>query len=425
MTNDERQRRRGHGVRDGGGHSSFVLRASFVIRHSSFVLLLLLPASLRADELKTLSGKSVSGTLTSVNGVEIVLETKTGEVATPLAQVLALDISSPSKAGSAKYSALRLIDDAVLHCTSVDFAGTELQVTLTTGAKLKLPLSAVVWFVRDADNGVLRKQFEEVALQKSRSDRIVILRDGRLNPLPGTLGDPDTAGKTISFKRDGAEPVPVQIERLHAMIFYRTDSPAEPAIVRVFDAEGSVLTASKIEYKKGGWRLKTPFGAELPLAEGAVAKLDFNLGKLTYLSDLEPAKVIESRWGQTKDVIYPYRKDTNLSGEPIMLPERFAKGLSMHALTELTYDLGSKYKELRGVLGVEARLGGSSSPIVEIFCDGEKRFSQTITAKETQKVNLNVKDVGSLRIVVRSSSEIGSLLGFGDHVTFADVRVSQ
>jgi NPCBM/NEW2 domain len=392
---------------------------------SAAALVLLLTGALFGDELKTLSGKSVSGTLTSVSGAEIVLDTKTGEVATPLAQVLALDLSAPNKAASTKYSALRLIDDAVLRCTGVDFVGSDVQVTLTTGAKLKLPLTAVVWFVRDADNVVLLKQFEELLQKKVRRDRIVILLNGRVNSVEGTLGDPDAAGKSISFKRDGAQPVPVLVERLHGMIFYRTESPAEPAIVRVYDAEGSVLTASKIEYAKGSWRLKTPFGAELPLAEGAVAKLDFNLGKLTYLSDLEPAKVVESRWGQTKDVIYPYRKDANLAGEPIMLPERFAKGLSMHALTELTYDLGGKYKELRGILGVEARFGSASQPIVEIWCDGEKRYAQTITAKETQKVSLNVKDVGALRIVVRSSSEIGAALGFGDHVTFADVRVSQ
>ena len=98
--------------------------------------------------------------------------------------------------------------------------------------------------------------------------------------------------------------------------------------------------------------------------------------------------------GQTKDVIFPFRKDTSLTGEPILLPERYAKGLSMHAHCDLTYDLGGKYKELRGILGIDTRFGGSSAPIVEIWCDGEKRFSQTITAKETQKVNLSVKDVG-------------------------------
>ena len=163
-----------------------------------------------------------------------------------------------------------------------------MKATLTSGIKLKLPISAVVWFVRDADNLPLRKQFDELAAQKIRRDRIVILRDGRLNPLEGTIGEPDTAGKTIPFKREGADPVPVQVERLHALIFYRTESPAEPAIAKVYDAEGSVLAATKISYKKGGWTVKTPFGAELPLAEGAVAKLDFNLGKLTFLSDVEP-----------------------------------------------------------------------------------------------------------------------------------------
>ena len=308
------------------------------------------------DELKNLSGKSVTGTLASVSDLEIVVDTKDGPVATPISQVLLVELSGERKGPSpTRYFALRLLDDAVLHATDVKFAGKELHATLTSGAVLKLPMSAVVWFVRDAEKSVLRQQFEELAARKVRRDRVVILREGQLNPLEGTIGDSDAEGKTVPFKRDGAEPLPIQLDRLHGMIFYRTENPAEPPIVKVFDRDGNVLTAVKLAYQDKKWQVTTPYGVSLPLPEGAVAKLDFNLGKLTYLSDLEPTKVIESRWGETKDVIYPYRKDANLSGEPIMLPERFAKGLAMHALTELHYDLGGKYKELRGILGVETR----------------------------------------------------------------------
>jgi hypothetical protein len=254
----------------------------------------------------------------------------------------------------------------------------------------------------------------------------VILKDGALRKVEGTLGEPDAAGKTVPFKREGVDAVPVQVDRLQAMIFYRTETPPEPSIAKVFDAEGSVLAAARIGYKKGGWTIRTPFGTELPLADGAVAKLDFNLGKLTYLSDLEPSKAPNvNQWGDKVDPLFRYTRDAGPDRQPLMLTDRYAKGLWIHSRTELTYDLGGKYKELRGVLGIDPRYGLTSAPIVEIFCDGEKRFSQTISAKETQKVNIDVKDVATLRILVRSADDVAEAIGFGAQVTFADVRVSQ
>src|SRR5947209_8022705 len=95
-----------------------------VMRLTSAVLFLLLVTfPLVADDLKTLSGKAVSGTLVSIADGEIVVDTKDGAVTTPLAQALLLDLASTSKASATKYSALRLIDDAVIHCTDVAFVG--------------------------------------------------------------------------------------------------------------------------------------------------------------------------------------------------------------------------------------------------------------------------------------------------------------
>ena len=74
-----------------------------------------------------------------------------------------------------------------------------------------------------------------------------------------------------------------------------------------------------------------------------------------------------------------------------------------------------------GVSLVQVRQVTDSKPLVTIYCDGDKRFSQVVTAKGTQPVALNVKDVTTLRIVVSSRN----LLDLHDHVTLADARVSQ
>ncbi len=384
-------------------------------------LLLLIPLGfLPADELRTLTGKGVSGTLTDIDEKTVVIETKDGPVTTPLAQVLALDLLSvKGLAPGAKYDDVHLIDDTVLHCQEVRFEGNAAFLTLTSGSTLKLPIASLTSFVRGAENAPLRKKFDEFARQKIRRDRIVILREGELNPLEGTLGAIDAKGKTVQFKRDGAEDsISIPIEKLHGIIYYRPEGPSETPICRVFDREGNVLTAAKIAFKEKAWQVTTTFGATLPLPEGAVAKLDFNMGKLTYLSDMEPTKVIE-RSGI--GLLVRHRKDANLDGEPIALDRRYAKGLSMHAHTELEYDLGGKFKDLKGTLGIDVRTGADSQPLVTIYCDGEKRFSETITPKAPRPISLNVKDVGTLKIVVSSRNE----LDLHDHVTFADARVSQ
>src|SRR5207248_8436974 len=129
----------------------------------------------------------------------------------------------------------------------------------------------------------------------------------------------------------------VSLDRLHGLIFYRSDVAMETPLCRVHDTEGNTLVAAKLAFAGTDQLvLTTSFGAKVALKREGLAKLDFNIGKLTYLSDLEPVKVIE-RSGI--GLVSHYRKDANLDGEPILLEKQHAKGLSLHAHTELSYNL--------------------------------------------------------------------------------------
>src|SRR5262249_22283605 len=146
--------------------------------------------------------------------------------------------------------------------------------------------------------------------------------------------------------------------------------------------------------------------------------LDYNLGKLTFLSDLEPARVVEK---SGSGLVTHYRKDMNLDGEPLVLNTRsFAKGLSMHSYTELEYNLGGKYKDFKAILGVDTRVGESQA-LVTIECDGARVFSEKVSAKDRRPLALNVRDVNRLRIIVSSRN----FLDLHDHATLAEARVSQ
>lgn len=382
-------------------------------------VLLLLASVGFSDELRTLGGKTVKGKLTSVNESQITLSTDAGAVATPLTQVLAVDLQ-PVKGipAGAKYTDVRLLDDTLLHCSDVALKGDQAELTLLSGVKVGLPLNFVVSVVRDAQDAELKKKFDALAARKVRRDRVFILRDGELNPIDGTLGQADAKGQTIQFKLEGGKTIDVSLPKVHGLAFFRAEAAQETPVCKVFDSQGNSLMAVKLAHDGGDFALTTTFGAKINLAKEAIARLDFNLGRLTFLSDLEPTRVVE-RSGV--GLVTKYRKDANLDGEPIILDKSYPKGLSLHAHTELEYNLGGKYKEFKAVLGVDARTGAESQPVVSVYCDGVKQFSETITPKDVRPVALNVKDVQTLRIVVGSRN----FLDLHDHATLADARVSQ
>jgi hypothetical protein len=383
-------------------------------------VLLVFAAAGLGHELRLLGGKSIKGTVTAITEKDITIQTEAGAVVTPMSQVLALDLQAVKGMPAEKYTDVRLLDDTVLHCSGVSFKGKDIELALPSGTKLKLPLSYVISVVKDGQDKELQKKWITLASAKVKHDRIVFLKNGELNDLEGTLGDVDTEGKTIQFKLlETGDVRSISLDRPHGLIFYRLEGPAGTPLCRVLDSQGNSLTALKVAFDGKNFILDTTFGAKLTLDKENLARFDFNMGKLTFLSDLEPAKVVE-RSGA--GLVTPYRRDANLAGEAIVLGgATHAKGLSLHAHTELEYNLAGKYKDFKAILGVDPRVGSDSQALVTIICDGDKRFSEVVTLKALRPISLSVKDVTTLKIVVSSRN----FLDLHDHVTLAEARVSQ
>ena len=120
-------------------------------------------------------------------------------MSTPLAQVLLLEIrKAVAIAPGVKYTLVQLIDDSLLHCRSVTFQGNDAELTLLSGTKFKLPVAALTWMMKDADNPILFAKFKNELAQKSKRDRIVIMRD-TIHCL--TDAEPDQAAITQSVHR--------------------------------------------------------------------------------------------------------------------------------------------------------------------------------------------------------------------------------
>lgn len=398
--------------------------------YRSLYLFLILASTVGAEELRTLGGKTVSGSLQAISDTEITLRTEAGSVATPLAQVLALDLRPVKGVGPGRYSDVRLLDDTVLHCLQVGFKGNQVHLTLLSELTVTLPMSHVVSIVHEAQNETLMKKWLEVTAPKIRRDRLVILREGELNALEGTLGDIDAEGQTIQFKREGASALPVRFDRLHGLTLFRLEAPADNPLCRVFDVQGNTFTAVKLALEGPNCLVTTSFGAKIPMPLASVARFDFNMGKLTYLSDLEPKMVRKPpiEW----DTQFFFR-DANVEGKPIFFDKAHAKGVSLRGPVEIEYNLGGKYKEFKAILGAdmqdqftELSAKPVNNAVVSIYCDGEKRFVEGVQTKVFRPVAINVKDVQVLRIQVSFRNSPGSFLpGIHCHATLAEARVSQ
>jgi hypothetical protein len=375
-------------------------------------------------ELRTLGGKTVKGNVVAITPTEVIQQGESGQVKTPLAQVLAIDLrpAGGPPAGAA-YTLVRLLDDSLVRCGQVAFKGNQVELTLLSGQSAKVPLASVSWVLKEGQDQKVRAKWDQLVREKVKRDRIVVLKAGELNPLEGTLGDVDAEGKTIAFRPEGGDNKSIVLDRLHGLIFYRTEAPAEAPACLVYDTDGDALTTAKVTVQGGRFEVTTPAGLKLGFEEKVLARLDYNRGKLTYLSDLEPAKVVE-RSGA--GLLTRYHKDKNLDEQSILLANGgttvpFDKGLSMHAYTALEYDLDGKYKDFKAVLGVDPRTGADSQALVTIECDGEKRFSKTVNPGATMPVSVNVRDVRRLKIIVSSQN----FLDLHDHATLAEARVSQ
>ena len=385
-------------------------------------LMVLVAARAGADELKTIAGKTVKGTLEKISATSIVLKEDGASIDTPLPQVLDLTLRpSRTRSSAANYLEMHLADKSVLFCAKVVFRAKEAQIELTSGPSITVPLSAVITVLRNAQDEKLRTQFDRTTKTKKNVDRIFLLsKDGQLNPLDGALGEIDEEKQTIKFKHESGKDYVFQFEKLHGIEFVRTEAAREASLCELIDVDGNKVVASKVSYDGAQVNVITPFGAKIAFDPKTLALFNFNFGRLTYLSDLD-AKTSETL---LLGGFNPVRKDTNLDGTEIIIQDKkYAKGLSMYAGVELEYDLGQKYADFKAILGVDSRIAdeGQGKVIVTIYCDGEKRNSYEVSTKAPIPISLNVKDIGTLRIVVSGTN----FTNYSGHATLANAHVSQ
>ncbi len=410
------------------------LRAAFLalLLNASAVWCADEPSSPQGEaELHTLKGAVVKGSLENITDKEIVLNQNSTRVVTPLAQVLKIDFPAAKAVKIAEpYADVELIDGSLFHCKEWTIREKQVELKTLAGQEIKLPLTTVANILANAQDEKYRKEWTARLAKKHRRDVVALLKEGTVNPVEGTLGDADAEGKTISFQLAGGKKVNIILARLHGLIFQRELDPnAPPVLCKLSDTHGDFLMVSALAKTADGLTVTTSAGVRLDVPLAVVARLDYTLDKIAFLSQLEPVKVVQT---SNFDFIDTYRRDKNLDNGPLRIhDEVYATGLALHAHTELEYDLRGDYREFHALAGIDQSVGGVGGPVVLVIegvIDGETKelYKKTFTRKDARDknngvINLNIKDVQKLRIIVRS----GDLFDNGKHLDLVNAKVQK
>jgi NPCBM/NEW2 domain len=390
-------------------------------------LLAALALSAGAD-LQTLSGKKVTGDLVGLDRQMVIVRPAGGDpVRVPIADVLQVDLTPAEAPPKWAHTAVELTDGSVLHCSKVEVAGDQFDLTVIPDLHVKVPATTVFTVLRDAHDPKVRQDWQDFLTKRGRLDMVVVRSDGKLNGLEGTFGP--GSGDAIEFTPSATgQKRAVKLARAQGLIFVQKPNPDAPnPLCRVTDAVGNLLVAADVVLNADGLAVTTVSGAHFDLKDAKqLAKLDFSKGKLAYLSDVNPTRDAVTLVTEDDDLyarFVRFRKDLNLDNGPIRLGgKQYPKGVTLHAGAQLTYDVGGDYKELRATLGVDDGVETESPVEVVIEGDGRELFRGKVSRKDPPRpLAVDVRGVKDLRIGVRATG----LLDFGAQATLADAKVSK
>lgn len=138
-------------------------------------------------------------------------------------------------------------------------------------------------------------------------------------------------------------------------------------------ADGTRLTAAKIEFEKQAIRGEAAAGFPFEVADERVISMSVLGGKATYLSDLKPKRVQVDPYLSVK---WPPAMNRSVKGNPLTLATKrglstYDRGIGMHAKTTMEFDLAGRYRRFESIVGLDATTGKLGRVPVRILVDGK------------------------------------------------------
>jgi len=148
--------------------------------------------------------------------------------------------------------------------------------------------------------------------------------------------------------------------------------------------------------------------------------ISYSIQSVDYLSDLS-LNIVSNGWG-------PLERDRSNGeeaagdGGPITLNGvTYAKGLGVHAPSDVRIGLGGNYTSFIADIGVDDEMGNGGTVVFQVWADGVKLYDSGLMKgnSSTKNVNVNVSGKSELKLVVTNGGDNIH----GDHADWADARL--
>ena len=223
---------------------------------------------------------------------------------------------------------------------------------------------------------------------------------------------------SLKFELDGKQ-VAVRQQKIFGILFGQSSSNLTRPLCRVRLVDGSHVDIDQIGFDGDSIQLKLVTGPALTLPVDRIQSVDFSLGKVSYLSLMEPQDV---KYTPFFEFTWEYGRDHNLDGGPLMMGDRvFRRGLCIHSRTRLRYRLRREYRRFRAVMGIDRLVVPRGDVHVIIRGDDDVLLEADVKGTDDpREIDLDVSGVRFLEILVDYGND---RLDISDHLDLGDARV--
>jgi hypothetical protein len=371
-------------------------------------------------------GAQLTGALREL-GAQVRVQTTDGEVTLGWDDVFALQTVAPAPttapAGgvttrpttAAAPLTLELVDGTALGVAVAAGSETAVNVIFRGGNAAEVRLSDVRALLPRPTDVALAGHVAELraAPATPAADVALVAKDAELLTLRGTLQSVSADG--VRFVWNG-RPLDLPWNRLRGVLLARPSRALAPLLVALRD--GDRLTGRVVSGDAEHTRLRTPLLGDVVLSVGEIGRIDVQSDRVTFLSDLQPARygftpMFTKRWD--------YALDAGLTGGPLRLAGRtYARGIEMHSQATLTYALDGRFERFVAAVGINDDMGPRGDAVARVRGDGKVLWEGRVRGgQRPQAVSVELARVRELILEV----DYGEDLDLSDQVVWAAARL--
>lgn len=420
---------------------------------TAIALLALVLAAGPQVTVRTLAGESVTGALAHLAADKVTVETTAGDKTLSAGELMWLEFPVKS---SAKPPAvwIELLDGSKLLASSYTAAAGKAQITLTSGHVTEAPTRLIrhVRF-REQLTPELAGQWREIAASMATGDMVVVRKtsvrtveqadsepmtvtEQALDQLEGTIHS--VGLDSVQFEVDG-EKIDVRREKLDGIIYYQpTRREFSAPLCRLIDAGGSTWSLRDVQLASVGLKAATVSGVTVELPLAAVSKVDFSIGNIALLCELEPdsgngplgVSLQPAAMSYKFGSVFRARSAPPLGADAFRIAGvKYAGGLSLHSPVTLVYRVPAGFRWLRLLAGVDDSIVAPGRFDLVILGDGKellrKRYDgKTLSdqaARAAAPIDLEVAGVRRISIVLDPADG----QDFGDQLDLVEARFTK